>query len=189
METENQKDRTMAENTETKRSAFVERLPGLTNSKWGGISKEDGSKIVAAIFEQGSGAIKELISGLREVDSGEDWQERLLLHQLAVQSGAPSRANDRKVLIKIYASVALGDGPATIRSFLLQQLRYVGGATLAPELAPLLKDGEPLVLDAVAAVMVSIGKDARVILEEAKKDAQGHARVAITHALGQLSRR
>ena len=92
METENQKDRTMAENTETKRSAFVERLPGLTNSKWGGISKEDGSKIVAAIFKQGSGAIKELISGLREVDSGEDWQERLLLHQLAVQSGAPSRA-------------------------------------------------------------------------------------------------
>ena len=71
----------------------------------------------------------------------------------------------------------------------MQQLRYVGGATLAPELAPLLKDGEPLVLDAVAAVMVSIGKDARVILEEAKKDAQGHARVAITHALGQLSRR
>lgn len=178
----------MAEETKTKRSAFVKLLPQLTNSKWGGISKEDGDAIVAAIFKEGGDAIRELIGGLLEVDSGEDWQERFLLHQLAVSARAPVRANDRKVLTKIYASAALGDGEATIRSFLVQQLRYVARASLAPELAPLLKDEDPLVLDAVAATMVSMGKDAEPILQEARKDARGHAKVAITHALGQLSR-
>ena len=160
----------MAEETKMERSAFVERLPQLTNSKWGGISKEDGDQIVAAIFKQGGDAIKGLIDGLQEVAS------------------APARAKDRKVLTRIYASAALGDGAATIRSFLLQQLRYVAGSSLAPELAPLLKDGDALVLDAVAATMVSMGKDTEPILREARKNARGHAKVAITHALGQLSR-
>ena len=178
----------MAEESKMERSAFVERLPELTNSKWGGISKEDGEQIVAAIFKQGGDAIKGLIDGLQEVDSGEDWQERFLLHQLAVSASAPAREKDRKVLTRIYASAALGDGAATIRSFLLQQLRYVAGSSLAPELAPLLRDGDPLVLDAVAAIMVSMGKDTEPILQEARKNARGHAKVAITHALGQLSR-
>ena len=111
-----------------------------------------------------------------------------LLHQLAVSASAPARAKDRKILTKIYTAAALGDGAATIRSFLLQQLRYVAGASLAPELAPLLEDGDPLVLDAVAATMVSMGKATEPILHEARKSSRGHAKVAITHALGQLSR-
>lgn len=178
----------MAEESKMERSAFVEHLPQLTNSKWGGVSKQDGDQIVAAIFKQGGDAIKGLIDGLQEVDSGEDWQERFLLHQLAVNASAPARAKDRKVLTRIYASAALGDGAATIRSFLLQQLRYVAGSSLAPELAPLLRDGDLLVLDAVAATMVSMGKDTEPILQEARKNARGHAKVVITHALGQLSR-
>jgi len=178
----------MAEETKNERSPFVERLPQLTNSKWGGISEEDGEEIVEAIFKQGGDAISQLIDGLQEVDSGEDWQERFLLHQLAVNANAPARAEDRKILTKIYAAAALGDAAATIRSFLLQQLRYVAGASLAPDLAPLLEDGDPLVLDAVAATMVSMGKATEPILLEARKSSQGHAKVAITHALGQLSR-
>ncbi len=43
-------------------------------------------------------------------------------------------------------------------------------------------------LDAVAATMVSMGKDTEPILQEARKNSRGHAKVAITHALGQLSR-
>ena len=52
-----------------------------------------------------------------------------------------------------------------------------------------MKDDDPLVLDAVTAVMVSMGSATEKILEGARKDAQGHAKVAITHALGQLSRK
>ena len=179
----------MAEETKIKRSVFVERLPALRNSRWGGIKKEEGDKLVADILKEGMDAVRELIDGLKEVDSGEDWQERLLLHQLATHCSVPARANDRKILTEIYASVALGDRPGTVRSFLLQQLRYVAGASLAPRLAPLLKDDDPLVLDAVTAVMVSMGSATEKILEGARKDAQGHAKVAITHALGQLSRK
>ena len=47
---------------------------------------------------------------------------------------------------------------------------------------------EELLLDAVTAVMVSIGEAAEAVLEKAKEEAQGHAKVAITHALGQISR-
>ncbi|MBI22899.1 MAG: hypothetical protein CMN05_04820 [Roseibacillus sp.] len=153
------------------------------------MKKEDGDQLVAAILKAGENAVRELIDALKEVDNGEDWQERLLLHQLAMHCSVPAREKDRKILTELYASVALGDRPGTVRSFLLQQLRYVAGVSLAPRLAPLLKDDDRLVLDAVTAVMVSMGRGAEKILEAARKDAQGHAKVAITHALGQLSRK
>ena len=179
----------MAEEKKTKRSEFVERLPALGNSRWGGIKKEDGDQLVADILKKGADAVSELIDGLKEVDSGEDWQERLLLHQLATHCSVPARADDRKVLAELYAAVALSKRPATVRSFILQQLRYFAGASLAPRLAPLLADEDPLVLDAVTAAMVSMGSATEKVLEGARKDAQGHAKVAITHALGQLSRK
>ena len=82
-----------------------------------------------------------------------------------------------------YFQVQVQDGIKLVR------LVVAGGAVdLAPELAPLLRDGDPLVLDAVAATMVSMGKDTEPILQEARKNARGHAKVVITHALGQLSR-
>ncbi|MEC9053922.1 MAG: hypothetical protein VX633_01355 [Verrucomicrobiota bacterium] len=179
----------MAEETKIKRSVFVERLPALSNSRWGGIKEEDGDRLVADILKKGADAVSELIDGLKEVDSGEDWQERLLLHQLAIHCSVPARADDRKVLAGLYASAALSKRPATVRSFILQQVRYFAGASLAPKLIPLLADEDPLVLDAVTAVMVSMGSATEKILEEARKSSKGHARVAITHALGQLSRK
>ncbi|MBJ05867.1 MAG: hypothetical protein CMO40_01945 [Verrucomicrobiaceae bacterium] len=179
----------MAEEKKIKRSEFVERLPALSNSRWGGIKKGDGDRLVADILKRGADAVSELIEGLKEVDSGEDWQERLLLHQLAIHCSVPARADDRKVLAGLYASAALSKRPATVRSFILQQLRYFADATHAPGLLPLLADEDPLVLDAVTALMVSMGSATEKILEKARRDSKGHARVAITHALGQLSRK
>ena len=85
----------MAEETKIKRSVFVERLPTLRNSRWGGIKKEEGDKLVADILKEGMDAVRELIDGLKEVDSGEDWQERLLLHQLATHCSVPAVPNSR----------------------------------------------------------------------------------------------
>ena len=51
----------MAEETKIKRSVFVERLPALRNSRWGGIKKEDGDQLVADILKKGADAVSELI--------------------------------------------------------------------------------------------------------------------------------
>ena len=90
------------------------------------------------------------------------------------------------MLGEVFSKEAQGERAVTVRSFLLHQLRLFADASMAPRLAPLLRDGVPLVLDAVTAVMVSMGEGARPALQEAIKGAEGHAKVAIEHALHQI---
>lgn len=178
----------MAEKTNEKRSAFVARVPNLQNRKWSGMEPKDGAAVVADILKGGKPAVQELIDGLKELDDGSDWQERLLLHQLVTQCSVPERKQELAMLAEVYAESALSGRPATVRSFLLQQLRLFADASLAPKLAPALKDDDPLVLDAVTAMMVSMGEKARETLEAAKNGAEGHGKRAISHALAQISK-
>ena len=168
------------------RSPFVERVPKLQNRKWAGMKPEDGARVVSEVLAAGRPAVRQLVAGLQEVDNGADWQERLLLHQLVTQCGPPERARERAMVEDVLVAEALGGRPATVRSFLLQQLRLTAGPSVVGRLAPLLKDDDRLVLDAVTAVFVSIGEEARKTLQEALPGAQGHAKDAIDHALNQI---
>lgn len=177
----------MPEETVQKRSPFVERVPKLENSKWAGMPPAEGAKLVTDILAGGKPAVAGIVDGLQEVDDGSDWKERLLIHQLATQTSVPERAKERGMLADVLIAQSRSDRPATVRSFLLQQLRFIADASHNSRLAPLLEDEDPLVLDAVTAVMVSVGEESRKPLEKAMDGADGHAKTAIQHALRQLS--
>jgi HEAT repeat protein len=68
----------------------------------------------------------------------------------------------------------------------VQQVRLIADESAAPKLVPLLRDKSPLVVDAAAATMVSIGSGAENSLKKAMAGAEGHAKTAIEHALNQL---
>ncbi|NIP98088.1 MAG: HEAT repeat domain-containing protein [Akkermansiaceae bacterium] len=168
------------------KSPFLERVPELQNRKWGGMAIEDGEALVNDLVRAGKPAVQALIDGLQEVDDGTDWKERLVIHQLVTQCSAPKRVKERSMLAGVLIEAARSDRPALVRTFLLQQLRLFAEASVAPRLAPLLRDENPRVLDAVTAAMVSMGEGVRKVLEDAMGEAEGHAKVVIRHALNQM---
>jgi hypothetical protein len=170
----------------TEKSPFVERVPELSNKKWGGMAPKDAEALVADVLKAGKPAVSQLIDGLQEVDNGSDWKERLVLHMLVTQTSVPARREEQAIVGEALLAAALSDRPATVRSFLVQQLRLIADAAMAGKLAPLLQDQDPLVLDAVTMTMGSIGKGAEQVLREAMKGAEGHAKEAIELALNQI---
>ena len=93
----------------------------------------------------------------------------------------------RAMLAESLVEHAREERPASVRAFLLQQLRLIATAADAPKLGPMMNDKDPLVVDAAAAAMVSIGKSATKDLEKELQGAEGHSKTAIRHALNQLS--
>ena len=175
----------MPEKTVTK-SPFVDRVPDLRNKKWGGMKNKESEAIVSELLKAGKPAVQQIIDGLQEVDNGSDWKERLLLHVLVTDVSVPGRKKERGMLAATLVEAASGDRPAPVRAFLVQQVRLIADESAAPKLVPLLRDKSPLVVDAAAATMVSIGSGAENSLKKAMAGAKGHAKTAIEHALNQL---
>ena len=90
------------------------------------------------------------------------------------------------MLAATFVEESASDRPASVRAFLIQELRLIAEESVVPKLVPLLRDKSPLVVDAAAAAMVSIGEGARKPLQEALKGAENHSKSAIKHALNQL---
>jgi hypothetical protein len=147
---------------------------------------EESQALGKEILEGGKPANGGIIEGLQEVDNGGDFKERLLLHMLATQTCAPERVGEQKMLGEAYLEALAADRPAPVKVFLVQQLRLFADGSAAPHLAPFLHDEDPQLVDAAAATMVSIGREARNSLEEAKQGAGVHGKAAIEHALRQI---
>lgn len=169
------------------RSPFVERVPALTGSKWGGMPNEEARRLVDDILKGGRAAIDGLIAGLREVDDGSDWAERLLLHMLVTQTSVPERKREQTLVGGALLEALRGERPAAVKTFLVQQMRLFADESALPRLASQLADEDPALVDAVCATMVSIGPAAREPLRTAAGQAGEHGRQAIEHALDQLS--
>lgn len=178
----------MAEtNEEIKRSPFVERVPELTGAKWGGMPREEARRLVDDILKDGKVAVGGVLAGLREVDDGSDWKERLLVHMLVTQTSVPEREKEQALVGAVMLETLEEDRPAPVKAFLVQQLRLFADEAALPRLAPLLEDGDAALVDAVCATMVSIGPGARESLRAALAKAGEQGRKAIEHALDQLS--
>lgn len=169
-----------------RKSPFVDRVPALRNKKWGGMENKESEALGSEILKAGKPAVQEIMAGLQEVDNGSDWKERLLLHMLVTDLSVPERKKERGMLAATFVEEAASDRPASVRAFLIQELRLIAEESVVPKLVPLLRDKSPLVVDAAAAVMVSIGEGARKPLQEALKGAENHSKRAIKHALNQL---
>ena len=78
------------------------------------------------------------------------------------------------------------DRPASVKTFLVMQLQWIADKDAIDVLTAQLDSDDAALVDAVAATLTAIGKPATKALKQANKNAKGHAKVAIAHALKQI---
>lgn len=144
------------------------------------------AELVQALLKDGKAAFTGLLDTLRETDDGGDWKTRFLLGALVSSVGNPEQAAQRQALATFLLDEATGSRPIPVRIFLLARLRLIADKEAVAKLIPLLAAQNPPLVDAAAAVLVSIGVPAKAALVEALKAAQGHPKAAIQNALAQI---
>ena len=174
----------MAEDTKKK---FVDRVPELTNKKWGGMRPGDAETLMDDILKAGPPAVQQLVMSLQEVDNGSDWKERFLIHSLVTHVCDPGRRGKRKQVAEGLLESATGDCLPPVQAFVLQQARLVVDASSIKRVAAFLESDVVEVIDAAAACLVTIGAAAKPFLEKAVRTAKGHKQIAVEHALRQIS--
>ncbi len=143
--------------TKTKTSSLLDRLPELKKGKMPPVDPKLAAGLARNLMEGGKGAIVALIDELREVDDGSDWKARFMLFTLVTSAGAPGRDRQRRMLSEVLLAETAGDRPASVKTFLVSQVRLIAGGDAIPKLLPLLASDHPPVSDAATAVLVSIG--------------------------------
>lgn len=158
--------------------------PNHVNGKHEGPSPSDAPNIFDALTTGGSPAFIALIDQLKEVDNGEDYKARFLLHGLATYTCGPGKGKHKKQLADTLAAQLNADRPATIKTYLLQTLQLIGDNNVAAAIGKHLLDDK--LGDPAAAALVAIGKDGASELRTALPKATGRAQLTIVQSLGVL---
>ncbi len=166
-------------------AALVERMPEL--DKEGKLTGPDWpamEKVCDGILEGGREGILELVRLLREVDDGQDYKARYVLHGLAVHVGKPGKEAARRLFAETLSSQLDGDRPKAVRGLLVRQLQVAGGREAVPALGKALADEE--LCDDAAHALLAIREGALEQFRKALPGAAGRRRLAVLQALGIL---
>ncbi len=146
--------------------------------------------------------IGKLCDLLVEPGTGDDTKPRMVVHALAFYCGGPGRAADCQTFTAAVCAALKTDKPASLKSFLIEQLKLASGPDAVPALAPLLTDEK--LGDFAAQALLSIaqmgmweggkvGKENDSVVQKvaaafrtALPKAEGRNRIAIIDALGLL---
>jgi sugar phosphate isomerase/epimerase/HEAT repeat protein len=113
----------------------------------------------------------------------DDTEARMVLHGLTLRAGTDPAL--RTNLLAAYAKALAAERPASIKSFILEQLQFIADAESLSGLAPLLRDAE--LCDPACRVLANVGGDAAAALvREALPGSQGRVRIALVQTLGVL---
>ena len=142
-------------------------------------------QIVAELYAGGREAVVALVELLKEPgDGASDSPARHALHALVTHAGGLGD-DQRRAVASALASTLSGRGRAPgVRKFIVQELRYCGGAEEAPALGRLLSDDQ-LYQDAAMALL-AIRDGAAEQFRGALSDLAGPQRVGAIVALGTL---
>lgn len=162
------------------------RIPDLAGGKMPGVEPKVAAKLFDELLAGGKKTTVELIDALSAVDDGSDYRVRFALHNMAKVVAADDRAAQRKVFVATLVGQLGGDRPATVQTFLVQQLQWIGVQTELGKLAALLATEDPALFDAALAAMTAQGESAAPLLRKAKSAANGERKAAIENALKQL---
>ena len=159
--------------------------PGGTGSKFTGPDFGLANRLVEQVLEGGRRALAELIKRIHPVDDSEfaDYRAEYLLHCVVLYTGTEAGRRSRKMVARVLAehvaSPTLSHG---IKSVLIRELQWAGGAESVDALAGLLAD-ESLCQESAAALLL-IGPSGTAALRKAFEKSQGHCRVVLAQALG-----
>lgn len=173
---------------ETDIDALFARIPELEDGvRFPALDPAEAPVLFDEVLAGGDEAIGAIVDRLREIDDGTDWKARFLLHALATHVSGEGRGDVRKALQAAYAGAAVSERPAPVRTFVLQQLRWIADDEAVATVAPVVVDGDRPLADAALAVMVSVGRAARPALREALEAKPGEVHeAAIRNALAQI---
>lgn len=144
-----------------------------------------GRTLCEEILRLGDGGIEGLVGMLLEPGQGDDTKPRQALHALALYVSRPEGGAQRRLYAEAMVKALRPDVPQTVKKFLIQQLRFVGGANEVAALGELLLD--PELCGPAAQTILSCPADSKAaVFLEALPKAKGKPRVVIITALGQL---
>ncbi len=173
----------MAENTNVEQ--LVASIPDLDKSgKIDGPKPDDARKTFEALLTGGRGAIDKLLGMIRQVDNGEDWKARYILHGLATYVCRPSKAEQRGVFVGAIVAKLKGDAPKAVKATLIRELQVAGSAEAAQVLGEFLADGE--LYTWAASALLAIRKGAAGEFRKALPAATGRPKATIIQNLGLL---
>lgn len=175
--------------TKSKITSWLALIPNLEGGRrFPGVPPDDAAKLFDEVLAGGKAGIVELIDSLQDVNDGQDWKTRFLLHGMASHTGSASRKADRAKLEAIYAGELVGDRSAPVKTFLVMQLQYFAGKGSVGPVAEQLRSDDPMLIAAAAATLTAIGPSASKAMKAMQGKVGERARGAIDHALMQIAR-
>lgn len=173
----------MADNTNVEQ--LVASIPDLDkHGKVDGPKPDDARKTFEALLTGGREAIDKLLGMIREVDNGEDWKARYVLHGLAHYVCQSSKAEQRGMLVDTIVAKLKSDSPKAVKATLIRELQVAGSAKTVPALGDFLADDELYTWAANA--LLAIGKDAAGEFRKALPAATGRVKATLIQNLGLL---
>lgn len=164
-------------------NTYLSRIPELVKGRrFPSMPPEVADEMLAELLAKPNAVTIAIIDTLSEIDDGSDWKSRFLLKALVSQSQDASRAKVQQAFTEALNT----DRPASVKTFLVMQLQWIADKDAIDVLTAQLDSDDAALVDAVAATLTAIGKPATKALKQANKNAKGHAKVAIAHALKQI---
>jgi len=173
----------MADNTNVEQ--LVASIPDLDKSgKIDGPKPDDACKTFEALLTAGPEAVGKLLGMIRQVDNGEDWKARYVLHGLANYVCQPSKAEQRGFFVGAILTKLKGNEPKAVKATLIRELQVAGGAAIVQSLGTFLADGE--LYAQAASALLAIGQRAAGEFRKALPASTGRAKATIIQNLGLL---
>lgn len=164
-------------------NTYLSRIPELVKGRrFPSMPPEVADEMLAELLAKPNAVTIAIIDTLSEIDDGSDWKSRFLLKALVSQSQDASRAKVQQAFTEALNT----DRPASVKTFLVMQLQWIADKDAIDVLTAQLNSDDAALVDAAAATLTAIGKPATKALKQANKNAKGHAKVAIAHALKQI---
>ena len=103
----------MADNTNVEQ--LVASIPDLDkNGKIDGPKPDDADKTFEALLTGGREAVDKLLGMIGEVDNGQDWKARYIIHALANYVCRPSKAEQRGLFVDAIVAKLGSDAPKAV---------------------------------------------------------------------------
>ncbi len=173
----------MADNTNVEQ--LVASIPDLDkHGKVDGPKPDDANKTFEALLTAGREAIDKLLGMIREVDNGEDWKARYVLHGLAHYVCQSSKAEQRGLLVDAIVAKVKSDAPKNVKAALIRELQVAGSAKTVPALGEFLADDE--LYTWAASALLAIGQASAGEFRKALPGATGRVKATVIQNLGLL---
>ena len=177
--------------------ALVDKIPPLdskdlknpmlktrpSDGKFTGPPWDEAVKILDPILAGGKDGIAAVVDLLKEVDNGEDYKARYVLHALAQYVCRADKSEQQEFYVSALAS-ALDGRPKPIVKFLLQQLQVCADGRVAAKIGKLLLDDD--VFEEAALALLAIREGAVEQFRAALPKVKGKAKLTLIQDLGVL---